>query len=171
VNLLRRERPPASVLALLASGERVLSWADTADGNVVLATPLGLWWPADAGTRRIGWQYISKASWQDDVLTVIEGEVEDDLIRDRRPVAVALATPRNLPIVVRKRVNANIVKTELATIAGGAVRFVGRRMPGAGGIAWWARLEPGTPMTEDVRSAVHARLELLRAQWNAANDP
>ena len=169
MKLLHRERPPASVLALLARGERVLSWADTDDGSVVLATPLGLWWPADAGTRRIGWQYISKASWHDDVLTVIEGEVEDELIRDRRPVAATLATPRDLPVVVRKRVNANIVKTELATIAGGAVRFVGRRLPGAGGVAWWARLDPGTPMSEDVRSAVHARLDILRAQWDAAN--
>ena len=168
MKLLRRDRPPESVLALLDKGERVLSWGDSAAGEVVLATPLGIWWPADSGIRRIGWQYVSKATWQGDVLTVTEGEVTDDLIHDLRPVAVTLATPRDLPIVVRKRVNANIVSTELATIAGGAVRFVGRRIPGADGVAWWARLEPGTPLSEDVRSAVRARLDRLRAQWDAA---
>jgi hypothetical protein len=164
MNLLRRQRPPGDVLDILAKGERVASWADAADGTVVVATPLGLWWPFDAGMRRIGWSYISKAAWNGNVLSVVEADVEDDLIRDHPAVAVRLATPRDLPLVVRKRVNANIVKTELVSVDGGAVRFVGRRLPGADGIAWWARLEPGTLATDELHSAVHARLQILRAQ-------
>jgi hypothetical protein len=155
----RRERPPA--LPGLAPGERIVSWADTADGDVVAATRLGLWWP---GPRRIGWQHVDKATWRDGILTVIEADVVDDLLLvDRPPVSVTLTVPRDLPPTVRKRVEANIVARELLTVPGGAVRFVGRRIPGADGVNWWAHLEAGTSDTPELRSAIAARIEILRA--------
>ncbi|MGI8678337.1 MAG: hypothetical protein ACR2LX_06550 [Jatrophihabitans sp.] len=160
----RRDRPPAELVALLGPDERVVSWADTADETVILASSLGLWWPELDGPRRISWQYVDKVVWHDHVLSVTEADVVDDtLLIDRRPVAARLSVPRDLPPTVRKRVESNIVRTELLTIAGGAVRFVGRRQPGRDGVYWWARLEPGTPDTERVRSAVRARLAILRA--------
>ena len=98
------------------------------------------------------------------MLTVIEADVVDDLLLvDRPPVAARLARPRDLPPTVRKRVEGNIVKTELATVPGGSVRFVGRRVPGQDGITWWAHLDGATPDTEDLRSAIRARIEILRA--------
>lgn len=159
--LRRRERPPE--IDGLEQDERVVSWAD-ADQDIVAATPLGLWWPGLTGLRRIPWQHIDKVIWRDGQLSVIEADVEDDtLLVDRDPVSVRLTKPRDLPPTVRKRVEANIVRTELLTIAGGAVRFVARRQPGRDGVTWWARLEPGTPDSEAVRSAVRARLAILRA--------
>src|SRR3954447_10893075 len=155
----RREMPPA--LPGLDKDERVVSWADTDDGDVVAATPLGLWWP---GRRRIGWQFVDKAVWRDGVLTVTEADVVDDLLLvDREPVSVALAKPRDLPPTVRKRVEGNIVRTELLAVPGGAVRFVARRQPGVDGVSWWAHLEDGTADTPTVRSAIAARLAILRA--------
>jgi hypothetical protein len=158
----RRERPPA--LDGLAPEERIVSWADTDTGGVVAATPLGLWWPDGTGPRRIGWQYVDKATWRDGVLTVVEADVVDDLLLvDRAPVSTRLSVPRDLPPTVRKRVEANIVRTELLSVGGGAVRFVGRRRPGADGITWWAHLEAGTPDSESVLSAVRARVAILRS--------
>lgn len=160
----RRDRPPAEARAGLDAGERVVSWADTAGGTVVVATPLGLWWPFPDGPRRMAWQHIDKVVWQDGVITVTEAEVVDDaLLVDRPPVSARLTTPRDLPPTVRKRVEGNIVRRELVTVTGGAVRFVGRRVPGRDGLTWWARLEPGTPDTAPVREAIRARLALLRA--------
>jgi hypothetical protein len=165
----RRERPPAAVVARLSRDERVLSWADTDDDRVVLATPKGLWWPDVDGPRRMLWQHIDKVTWRDGWLTVTEAEVVDDLLLvDRPPVVATLTKPRDLPPTVRKRVEANIVRSELLSIAGGAVRFVARRLPGRDGVAWWARLEPGTEDTETVRSAVRARLAILRAADRSA---
>jgi hypothetical protein len=159
----RRERTPPDVLAGLDNDERVLSWADTRGGDVVVATPLGLWWPEDGGPRRIPWQLLDKVIWRDHVLTVIEADVVDDLLLvDRAPVAAALAVPRDLPPTVRKRVEGNIVRTEVVAIAGGTVRFVGRRQPGRDGVAWWAHLEGTTPDTDAVRAAISARLAILR---------
>lgn len=160
----RRESPPADVVARFSRDERVLSWADTADDQVIVATQQGVWWPDAAGARRIPWQHVDKAVWRDGTLSIVEADVVDDLLLvDRPPVAARLARPRDLPPTVRKRVEANIVRTELVTIAGGAVRFVGRRRPGRDGVTWWARLEPETPDTEPVRAAVRARLAILRA--------
>jgi hypothetical protein len=159
--LRRRERPPA--LPALGRSERVVSWAD-ADDAIVAATSLGLWWPERDGPRRILWQHIDKVIWRDGRLSIIEAEVVDDtLLVDRDPVSLVLTRPRDLPPTIRKRVEANIVRTELLTIAGGAVRFVARRQPGRDGVTWLAHLEPGTPDSETVRSSIRARLAILRA--------
>jgi hypothetical protein len=160
----RRERPPADLLALLARDERVVSWADTADDAVVVATPKGVWWPDPDGPRLILWQHINKATWRSGVLTIIEADVVDDvLLVDRSPIAARLTRPRDLPPTIRKRVETNIVRSELLGIGGGAVRFVGRRQPGKDGVAWWAHLESGTEDTDAVRAAVRARIAILRA--------
>lgn len=165
----RREAPPAEVVAALPRDERVLSWADTDSGAAIIATPSGLWWPDADRPRMIGWQVVDKAVWRDGVLTVTEAEVVDDmLLVDRPPVTATLAKPRDLPPTVRKRVEANVVRSELLSVGGGAVRFVARRIPGRDGVVWWARLEPGTDDTEQLRSAISARLALLRAEWDQA---
>lgn len=160
----RRESPPADAVARLDDDERFVSWADTSTGAVIVATSLGLWWPFPDGPRRMPWQYVDKVVWRDGVLTVTEADVVDDaLLVERPPVSAVLATPRDLPPVVRKRVESNIVRTELLAVGGGAVRFVARRQPGRDGVTWWARIEPGTPDTERLRSAIRARLAILRA--------
>jgi hypothetical protein len=159
-----REKPPAEVVDAVGKDERVVSWADTADGGAVVVTPSGLWWPDGDGLRCMQWQHIDKVIWQDGRLFVIEADVVDDLLLvDRPQVSVALTKPRDLPPTVRKRVEANIVRTELVSVPGGAVRFVGRKQPGRDGVTWWARLDPGTPDSEDLRSAVRARVKILRA--------
>jgi hypothetical protein len=161
----RRDRPPPEVVAQLPKDERVVSWANLADGGVLLASPRGLWWPEpDGAPRLIGWQYITKAVWQDNRVIVTEADVVDDLLLvDRAPVAVEIVVPRDLPPVIRKRVEANVVRSEVLEVVGGAARFVARRIPGRDGVIWWARLEDGTPDVPDVRESVRARMATLRA--------
>jgi hypothetical protein len=160
----RREQPPEELISAVGKDERIVSWADTAGGGVCAVTPKGLWWPEPDGLRCMPWQHIDKVIWQDGRLFVIEADVVDDLLLvDRPPVSVALTKPRDLPPTVRKRVEANIVRTELVTVPGGSVRFVARRQPGRDGVTWWARLEPGTRDSAEVRSAVRARVAILQA--------
>lgn len=160
----RREKPPADLVARLDAGERLVSWADTSSDAVVAATSLGLWWPFPDGPRRIPWQQVDKVVWQDHVMSVTEADVvEDELLVDRPAVHARLTVPRDLPPTVRKRVDGNIVRTELVSVPGGSVRFVARKVPGADGVTWLARFEPGTPETTSTRAAVRARLERLRA--------
>jgi hypothetical protein len=92
------------------------------------------------------------------------------LLVDRPPVAARLAVPRDLPPTVRKRVEANIVRSELQPVSGGAARFVARRVPGQDGVVWWARLENGLRPDERVRAQVADRLATLRAAEAASAD-
>ncbi len=161
----RRERPPADLVARLDPDDRVLSWADTDDDHIVLASRFGVWWPVPDGPRLIRWQHIDKVVWRDGLISIIEADVVDGaLLVDRAAVSAVLTRPRDLPSTVRKRVEANIVRSELLTVNGGVVRFVARREPGRDGVIWWARLEPGTRDNAVVRSAVNARLSILRAE-------
>ena len=164
----RRDAPPADVLALLPRDERVVAWADTADGRVVLATPAGIWWPDPDGPRLIGWHRVNKATWREQLLVVVEAELVDDLLLVDRPAVTAeLGVPRDLPPTVRKRVEANVVRSEIHPVPGGAARFVARRLPGADGLGWWARLEPGTPDLDETRSAIADRIARMQADWAA----
>jgi hypothetical protein len=167
----RREKPPADVVAALPPDQRVVSWADTEDGAVVVATPKGLWWPDADGPRLIGWQYVDKAIWHDGALTVIQADVVDDaFLVDRDPVTVRLATPRDLPPTVRTRVQGNIVRSEELAVHGGSARFVSRRIPGQDGVTWWARFERGAVADEQTRAAVKARLSILRSEGPVESD-
>jgi hypothetical protein len=160
-----RERPPAGLLALLDHDERVVAWA-SADSGTVAATTRGLWVPAVDGYRRIGWELVDKAVWRDGVLTVVEAEVVDDVIlRELPPLALALAEPRDVPAAVRRRVEASVVRSELLHVDGGAARFVARRVPRRDGVVWRARLEPGTVDAPATRASVQARLDELAANW------
>jgi hypothetical protein len=160
----RRPALPAEARACLEQDERVVSWAPSPDGPVI-ASPRGLWWPAPDGPRRIGWETVSHATWRDGLLVVTEAEVVDDLlIVDRRPVAVRLDPPFDLPATVQRRVTQSVARSELQPVPSGAARFVARRVPGRDGVRWWARLEPGTPDTPAVREIVRERITVLAQQ-------
>lgn len=164
----RRERPPAEVVALLTPTDRIVSWAPTTDGPALVASRLGLWWPTVDGPRRIGWELIDKATWQGNSVTVVEADLMDDLLLvDRAPVSVELAEARDLPPIIRQRVQSGVVSSELVASAEVAMRVVGRRVPGRDGVSWWARLEPGTSDTPEVREIVHDVLDARRAQQRA----
>jgi hypothetical protein len=168
----RPERVPAAVRDRLPATERIVSWADTVDGEVILASPSGLWWPGPGEPRLIGWHQINKVIWRDNALSVVEADVLDDLLLvDRPPVRAGISVPRDLPPTVRKRVEDNVVRSQVLPVAGGAALFVGRHVPGRDGLSWWARLEAGTADTDQVRAAISAQLALMRAEWEAENLP
>jgi len=167
----RRDRTPGELIAMLPAGERVVAWAETATGSFVAATPTGLWWPDAQGLRCIGWERVDKAVWRDGSLTVIEADLVDELfLVDRAPVVVALATPRDLPPTVRKRVESNIVRSDVYPVPGGSARFVARRIPGRDGLMWWVRLEDGLSPDQQLRAHVQERVDALRAA-STANQP
>jgi hypothetical protein len=152
--LSRWVRPPAELRRLLDGHERVLAVADT-ESSVAIATQLGLWLPEAGSWRRVGWDRVVKATWTEGGLHVVEGALEAGIVTDLPDVAVALVEPRNLPAVVRARVENSIVRSEQVQVSGGTARLVARRVPGVDGISWTARLDTGT-----VDSAT-ARAELI----------
>ncbi len=146
-------RAPAELRRLFAGHERLLALGDSPD-SVVVATNLGLWLPEGSTWRRVGWDRVVKAAWTSDGLELIEGSLDEGMVSDLPLVSVALAEPRNLPAVVRVRVEASIARSEQVHVPGGTGRLVARRVPGMDGVTWTARLDTGTPETLEARATM-----------------
>ncbi|MEO6700136.1 MAG: hypothetical protein ABI140_13840 [Jatrophihabitantaceae bacterium] len=149
--LNRRIRVPAALRSLKQPTERWLALAD--DGpHTVAASQLGLWVPQSGSWRRIDWDLVVKATWTDAGLELIEGVLdEQSIVTDLPALRLRPAEPRNLPIVVRARVERSIGRWEQVQVPGGTGRIVGRRKPGVDGIRWTARLDSATPDTPQAR--------------------
>jgi hypothetical protein len=156
--LLRRDEVPGDVAAGLDPDEHVLASAALTGGGHLVATSRGLWLPD--GPRRLGWHLISKATWGNGAIALVEAEEVEDLggavvITDRPVVRLRLAEPGRVPQVVHERVTASIRSRhhrELPASAdarsAGATRggawFVQRKVAGRDGVVLQVRPDPGT---------------------------
>lgn len=143
------ERTPEELGPLLAPDEHVLGAAETGTGGHVAVTALGLWLPEAAGPRRLGWHLVSKATWEGDVLTVVEAEETRRtgsavLLADRPPVRYTLPRPGKVPQLVRQRVESSIRARYRKDLSGGGAWFVLRKVPGTDGSVLQARPDRGT---------------------------
>ncbi|HEX8095078.1 hypothetical protein [Jatrophihabitans sp.] len=127
----------------------------------VTGNPASGWqrYPAP-GWHRIGWDQVVRATWGEDGLQVIEGVLDDaGLVTDLPTLTLRLAEPRNLPAVVKTRVEASIARWEQVRVPGGTGRIVARRRPGTDGLLWTARLDSGTPDSPAAREALAGYLD------------
>ncbi|GAB3497028.1 hypothetical protein [Nocardiopsis coralliicola] len=156
---LRRLGPdplPAGVRAGLRTerGERVLAHSAPLEGGAgyLVATTLALHLP---GGRRVPWQEIDRAHWDDDGLHVTEA--------GRGEQVVAAGDPGQLAGVVHERVTATILASHRVTVPGGGVRLVARRSPGGSAVEWRSHPEEGVDAAApEVRAAVTRALAALR---------
>ena len=144
--LLGRDEVPAGVA--LAPDEHVLASAALADGGHVVATSLGIW-ISDGGPRRVGWHLVSRATWGNGAIALVEArEVEDlggaVLIEDLPVRRLRLAEPGRVPQAVHERVTSSIRSRHHRDLPGGGAWFVQRRVPGRDGVVLQVRLDPGT---------------------------
>jgi len=154
-------RPPAALRRQFAAHERSLAVGQT-PVSVAVATNLGLWSPEGQDWRLIGWADIVQANWSADGLDIIEAAIDDDIITDRAPVRIVLTEPRNVPAVVRARVENSIARTEQIAVPGGRAKLVARRRPGIDGLEWSGRFTGGTPDTPGAGAAIRAQIDRLR---------
>jgi hypothetical protein len=135
---------PADFPGVLEADEQVLAVARMADGALI-ATHLGLWLPEG---RRLGWHLLSKATWKNGVLVVVEAEEAGSaggavLLRDLPDRRLALTEPRRLPDVVHERVNQSIRSRHHRELPGGGAWLVQRKVPGQDGIVLQVRADRG----------------------------
>ncbi|MBB4908221.1 hypothetical protein [Actinophytocola algeriensis] len=140
---------PPGFTGTLDKEESVVVAAEVKGGGHLVVTSLGLWVPAEDGYRRIGWHLLSKVTWADGVLVVIEadesGEAGDAvLLTDKAPRRYPLAAPGKLPQAVHRRVTGSIRSRHHRELPGGGAWFVQRKVPGRDGIVLQVRADPGT---------------------------
>lgn len=143
------ERLPKDFPGKLTGEERVLAIGKAKDGGWLVATSLGLWLPDGEVSRRIGWHLISKATWDNGQLAVIEAEEtgtvdEAVLLTDRPPRRFRLAGQGGLPEAVHARVTGSIKSSHRRDLPGGGVWVVQRKVAGRDGIVVQVRADPGT---------------------------
>ena len=146
------ERLPKGFPGKLTAEERVLAVGIAKDNSWLVATSLGLWLPDGETTRRVGWHLISKATWDNGVLAVIEAEETGRvdgavLLTDRPPRRFRLASQGGVPEAVHARVTGSIKSSHRRELPGGGVWVVQRKVAGRDGIVMQVRADPGTDAT------------------------
>ncbi len=101
------------------------------------------------GVRRLGWHLVSRATWKNGALAVVEAtEVEEIdaavLLADRPARRFRLAEPGRVPEVVHARVEGSIRSRHRRELPGGGAWFVQRKVPGRDGIVLQVRPDPET---------------------------
>jgi hypothetical protein len=156
------ERLPGDVPARLGvrPGEKVIAWGSTADGGFVVATDRALY--GDGISDRTRWSSISKAGWDEPVLSL---SILDDDGRPKRPVRLRLDDFRDLPPAVHDRVTASVVISERVELGEGAKALLtARKDSDDGQIRWSVVFDSGLDPTDpELRGAADAALEQRRA--------
>jgi hypothetical protein len=140
---------PAGFTGTLEEDESVASVAECRTGGYLVATSFGLWVPTDDGPRRIGWHLVSKVTWGNGELVVIEADEtgaagDAVLLTDRTPRRYPLVNAGKLPHAVHRRVTGSIRSRHHRDLPGGGAWFVQRKVPGQDGIVLQVRPDPGT---------------------------
>jgi hypothetical protein len=162
--LLGREELPEGFAGTLTGDERVLASATARGGAPVVATSLGVWLPEG---RLVGWHLVSKATWADDALWLVEadecGTVDEAvLLMDRSPRQLPLEQPGRLPELVHARVTGSIRARQRVELPGGGAWFLRRSVPGRDGLVLQVRPDPGTD-EDALRAAAPEAIARLRA--------
>ncbi len=163
----RQPRLPHAVVDSLGlgRGERVLSSAPTESGAHVVATDRAIYLPLRDGYRRVGWEAVDKAGWDNDqrLLWLVQTAP-----LGARPLRFGehLAAPGSLVDVVRERVNSAVVISQQVPIDGDhAVRVVGRRAPGTDRLTWTVAVDAGVDVARpEIKSLVEAAVAHVREQ-------
>ena len=147
--LLGRDELPEGFAGTLDADEQVLGSASLQGGGHLVVTSLGMWLPTADGVRRLGWHLVSKASWQNGAIVLVEAQEQDVLggavlIADLAPRRLRLAEPGPVPEVVHARVTSSIKSRHHRDLPGGGAWFVQRKVPGRDGIVLQVRADPGT---------------------------
>jgi hypothetical protein len=152
--ILRGDGLPDGFPGRLEPEERVLATASTSDGGHLVVTSWGLWIPDGDGARRVGWHLVSRASWRNGALALVEADEVEEIASGDGPRAVLLADrparrfrltePDRVPEVVHARVEGSFRSRHHRDLPGGGAWFVQRKIAGRDGTVLQVRPDPGT---------------------------
>ncbi len=159
-------RTPAEVRAAIAGGERILAWTPmrgAPPGAYLAATDAALYVVGGPvhGVVRLPWDLVTKATWTDEAVLVVEGRPGRD--ESEEVWHLAPEDLQRLPTVVYERVTSNVVVSERVALEGElGVRIVARRS--GDDMRWTVTFDPGLdPQDPDLRRRAEEALADLRS--------
>lgn len=122
--------------------ERVLAWGSGPEGYVAATdAALRVEVPSSNSVETLGWDVITKATWEEPVLIVT---LEAGVGRPGRTLRLRVDESGDLPAAIRDRVTASVVVSEVVAIGEGATaRMVARRATDDAEIRWSVVFEAG----------------------------
>jgi hypothetical protein len=166
VQLPRRRSVPADVKQALplARGERIGAASRDADERWYVGTSAALFVPDGSSYRRIPWENIERAEWQQESERLLVEEVAEFGQPQRRTDA-QLLDGQTLLQLVRERVTASVVLTRFTPVRGRrGISVIGRRAPGSNGpVDWSVQFDPEVS-PEDPLARAAAEQALAEAQ-------
>jgi hypothetical protein len=157
---------PRSSTPAIAVGprEKVLAVAEATDGAVLAGTRDAFYLARDGETRRVPWEQVEAADWDQDSSALRVTEVGS--WGEERPVhRLTLTEPALLLQLVRERVTASVVLQRHVAVSGRrGLRVIARRAPaGTGGVEWVYEYDEGVdPDDPAVRTAAREALEVAQ---------
>lgn len=146
------------------SREKVVAWAtsgvaDSGTPAYAVATTHALY--VQSLDERVAWHRVSKATWEEPVLTVV---LLDEGREPGRVLRIRLDDARDLPPAVYDRVSDSVQISERVNLRGEAgARLVARRDSEDGSIRWSVVFDAGLdPADPDLRTSVDEALGRLR---------
>jgi hypothetical protein len=159
---------PPELEGAIERDEHIVATAGLRGGGSLFATSHGLWVPGTDGPRRVGWHLVSKVTWGNGQLELVEAEETDTagdavLLTDLRPARYALERPNKLPDVVHSRVNGSIRSRHRQELPGGGAWFVQRKVPGRDGVVLQVRADAGVDEQAVRRVAAEVAAKIRQA--------
>jgi hypothetical protein len=150
-------------------GERILAFAHSPDGALVLATDRALRHQAAGGWSRFGWEQIGRIAWDDDRHVLALTDVATGQAAD---IALHAADGARLTDLARERVGSTfLLTTRVALTDHGAARVTARRQPGSDRTLWQVDLSSGAdPADPRVRTEIAATIRQLRTHFELSGE-
>ena len=164
----RRGGVPADVVerAGLSRGEKVLAHATASDGSWLIGTRrLLVLVPRDAEARRIPWEQVEDAAWDQETSRLMVTEIGS--YGEQRPAySFEMDDPALLLQLVRERVTASIVLQRWVAVRGKqGLTVIGRRSPSGGPVTWMHAYDAGLDPTDpEVAEAAERALVAAEAE-------
>ena len=155
-------RAEARAHAPVRPGERLLTVARGADGELLAATDWALYHQAGQSWARLGWDQVGRVdSDEQQRVLMLTGLVPAVPAR----TVLRLARDWGLPAVAAERVNwAKVVDQRISLNGAAGARVIARRAPGGPQVRWLVILDQGLDAADPgIRAGLEAALTELRA--------
>jgi hypothetical protein len=164
-------RVPAEIRALapVESGERILAFAHSPDGALVLATDRALRYQGGGSWSRLVWERVGRIAWDDERNTLAVTDAGSARVAD---VALHATDGPRLTDLARERVGSTFLLSTMVALSGRRhARVTARRQPGSDRTLWQVDLGGGgDPADPTVRAEIATAIARLGTHFEVSGE-